>query len=212
MSLGCQNPTKMTYLALGDSYTIGEGVPQKDSWPFQLTERLRQRGIEIGDPTVVAKTGWTTDELSKALDEAKLEPPYDVVSLLIGVNNQYRGRSAEEFRKEFRELLDRAIGYAGGKKERVFVLSIPDYWLSPFIPPSQRVGISNKLGAFNTAIQSICAEEKVALVHVPGVSEPSGNADYTDDLLHPSASQYTRWVEAALPVVSKLLAGAKPGG
>src|SRR5712671_575962 len=103
------------FLALGDSYTIGESVAIADRWPNQLALQLRKSGIDIANPEIIAKTGWTTDELSTAIDAAKPRGPYALVTLLIGVNNQYRGRDAEQYRKEFVALLHRAIGFAGGE-------------------------------------------------------------------------------------------------
>jgi lysophospholipase L1-like esterase len=102
-------------LCLGDSYTIGESVSVAERWPVQLAARLRARGMEVADPVIIAQTGWTTDELDAAIDQANPKGPFDIVTLLIGVNNQYRGRSAEEYRQEFRGLLNRAIGFADGK-------------------------------------------------------------------------------------------------
>ena len=110
------------FLALGDSYTIGEAVPESERWPVQLAELMRTRGVAIGDPTIIAKTGWTTDELAAQLDVVRLRVPFSLVSLLIGVNNQYRGRDAEEYRVQFRNLLQRAIGFAGGDAGRVVVV------------------------------------------------------------------------------------------
>ncbi len=111
-------------LALGDSYTIGEGVGISQRWPVQLAQRLRDQGHSVADPQIIARTGWTTDDLSAAMDRASLHGPYDLVTLLIGVNNQYRGRSAEEDRSEFAALLQRAVGLAGDDVAKVLVLSI----------------------------------------------------------------------------------------
>ena len=127
----------MKYLALGDSYTIGESVNVNDRWPVQLANK-----IGIDPPQIIAKTGWTTDELTGALETVKLTPPYDLVSLLIGVNNQYRGRSSEEFRTEFIELLNQAIEYADDNKRRVFVVSIPDWGVMPFAEGRNRKKIA----------------------------------------------------------------------
>ena len=124
----------LRYLALGDSYTIGEALAVEDSWPMQWAHALRANGVDIADPGIIAKTGWTTDELSDAIDEAEsnstIRPPYDLVSLLIGVNNQYRGRSVDNYREEFSGLLTRAIAFAGNKTSHVFVVSIPDWGIT----------------------------------------------------------------------------------
>src|SRR5437763_16852926 len=119
-------------LALGDSYTIGESVSAADRWPNQLALQLRKDGIDIAYPEIIAKTGWTTDELSSAIDAAKPHGPYALVTLLIGVNNQYRGRDAEQYRKEFVVLLQRSIAFAGNDPKSVLVVSIPDWGVTPF--------------------------------------------------------------------------------
>src|SRR5688500_13738544 len=130
-------PEPLTFLALGDSYTIGESVASEGRWPVQLAARLRARGIEIAPPKIVARTGWTTDELAEAIDDAQVTARYGLVSLLIGVNNQYRGRELANYREEFGALLERAIGFAGDPK-RVFVVSIPDWGVTPFAARSGR--------------------------------------------------------------------------
>src|SRR5580704_16030613 len=141
----------MRYLALGDSYSIGEGVPEAGRWPVQLAVRLRREGIALDDPTIIATTGWTTDELSAAMDATTFAPPYDLVSLLIGVNNQYRGRDASDYRGQFRHLLDRAIALAGMQPARVLVLSIPDWGVTPFAHGSGRdvLKIAQELDVYN---------------------------------------------------------------
>jgi lysophospholipase L1-like esterase len=197
----------MRYLALGDSYSIGEGVPEAGRWPVQLCVRLRREGVAIDDPTIIATTGWTTDELSAAMDAATLEPAYDLVSLLIGVNNQYRGRSAEEYRVEFRQLLDRAIALAGGRSDRVLVLSIPDWGVTPFAHGSGRdvLRIASELDVYN-AIACEEAEARLApFIDITGISRLHP-ALLADDGLHPSAAQYALWTEAALPVALAMLA------
>src|ERR1700761_1657132 len=128
----------MRYLALGDSYSIGEGVPEAGRWPVQLAVRLRREGIALDDPTIIATTGWTTEELSAAMDTASFAPPYDLVSLLIGVNNQYRGRDADDYRREFQHMRGRARALEGSRADRVLVLSIPDWGVTPFAHGSGR--------------------------------------------------------------------------
>jgi lysophospholipase L1-like esterase len=195
----------LRYLALGDSYTIGESVPVEGRWPVQLAASLRADGIAIDEPTIVAKTGWTTDELSAAIDEAKLEPPYDLVSLLIGVNNQYRGRASAEYRGEFDALLTRAIGFAGGDAKKVFVLSIPDWGTTPFAISSgrDRAQIARELDEYNAVAKEIATQRGVAFVDITGISrEDVAPTEFlADDGLHPSSAQYARWAAAALPVV-----------
>jgi lysophospholipase L1-like esterase len=203
---------RLRYLALGDSYTIGEGVPADASWPAQLARRLRTQRIPLDDPRVIAQTGWTTDELAAALDATEPLGSWDFVSLLIGVNNQYRERSAAEYARDFVALLSRAVAYAGGRADRVLVLSIPDWGVTPFAfaQGRDRARIGEELDAFNAAARATCALRGVAFVDVTGVSRALGGAPamLADDGLHPSAAMYGEWAELALPVAKKLLAGA----
>ena len=199
----------LSYLALGDSYTIGEAVPEAGRWPLQMANALRERGIGLADPRIIATTGWTTDELALALDLAEPLGQWDFVSLLIGVNNQYRGRSAPQYAGEFRELLERAIRYAHGRADRVLVLSIPDWGATPFGASDQRgpATIGAELDVFNQTAREICARHEVAFVDITPVSRARGSeaAMVAEDGLHPSAAMYTQWAELALPVAQRLL-------
>src|SRR5439155_11440405 len=135
--------------ALGDSYTIGEAVRPEESWPARLAALLRVRGLRVADPTIVARTGWTTDELARGIDAAAPTGSYDIVTLLIGVNNQFHGRGASEYGEQFRALLDRAIRFAGGRGSCVIVLSIPDWGVTPFAAGRDRARIATEIDAFN---------------------------------------------------------------
>jgi lysophospholipase L1-like esterase len=198
-------PKTGTYriLALGDSYTIGESVPESERWPVQFAERLRRRGVDAGEPQIVARTGWTTEELSAAIDAARPQGPFDCVTLLIGVNNQYRGRGVEEYRTQFAALLDRAIGFAG-EAGKVVVVSIPDYGVTPF-GQAERERIGHEADAFNSVNREETAKRKAVYVDITpvsrgGTTRPSLHAD---DGLHPSGEQYAAWadlVAAAIPV------------
>ena len=203
---------RLRYLALGDSYTIGEGVPSDACWPAQLARALRAQRIPLDDPRVIAQTGWTTDELAAALDAAEPLGNWDFVSLLIGVNNQYRGGSATDYAREFMGLLTRAVGYAGGQAGRVLVLSIPDWGVTPFAfaQGRDRNRIGEELDAFNAAARATCALRGVAFVDVTGVSRALGGAPamLADDGLHPSAAMYGEWTALASPVAKTLLTGA----
>jgi lysophospholipase L1-like esterase len=196
----------MRYLALGDSYSIGEGVPEAGRWPVQLAVRLRREGVALDDPSIVATTGWTTDELSAAMDASAFEPPYDLVSLLIGVNNQYRGRSADDYRSEFRRLLERAAALAGGRSERVLVLSIPDWGVTPFAHGSGRdvLQIAGELDVYNAIAQEETELRGAHFVDITGISRLHP-ALLADDGLHPSAAQYALWTEAAVPAAVAML-------
>ena len=189
------------YLALGDSYTIGEGVAEDARWPVQLARRMQWDA-----PTVIARTGWTTDELASALDAAALDPPYAHVSLLIGVNNQYRGRSVGNYVSEFRALLDRAITLAGGDVTRVFVLSIPDWGVTRFAARDGRGPgrIAREIDTYNDAARAICAARGVRAIDITMASRERGDdADmFAADGLHPSVTQYAHWVDVTIAALS----------
>ena len=189
----------LAYLALGDSYTIGESVPEAGRWPMQLAAALRARGLAVADPRIIATTGWTTDELSAAMDAAEPLGDWDLVSLLIGVNNQYRGRALDEYAVEFAGLLDRAIGLARGRADRVLVLSIPDWGATPFGQASGRdtAQIARELDAYNAAARDACTARRVAFVDITPASRAPG-AGVADDGLHPDAAQYAAWTALAL--------------
>ncbi|MBD8900472.1 SGNH/GDSL hydrolase family protein [Rhodanobacter sp. DHG33] len=196
-----------TYLALGDSYTIGESVPAEGRWPAQLAAMLRTEGKALAEPGIVATTGWTTDELSAAMDDTSFAPHYDLVSLLIGVNNQYRGRSVDDYCEEFRALLQRAIALTGARAGRVLVLSIPDWGVTPFARDSGRdtARIAAELDAYNAAAQAETLRLGAHWVDITPISRRHPGL-LADDGLHPSAAQYALWAQAALPVARVMLA------
>lgn len=201
------DPKTARFLALGDSYTIGESVPPAERWPVQLAALLRGRGIEVGPPEIIARTGWTTDELDTAITAADPKGSYELVSLLIGVNNQFRGRDAEQYRNQFRGLLQRAIGFAGGQASRVIVLSIPDWGVTPFAASRDREKIAREIDQFNAINREETLRAGARYVDVTPVSrrgagDPSLNAE---DGLHPSGSQYRLWAELALPAAIEAL-------
>ena len=202
------------FLALGDSYTIGEGVPEAGRWPMQLAGLLRERGVAIDPPRVIATTGWTTDELDAGIDAAHAAQPiatdHALVSLLIGVNNQYRGRSLDEYALQFAALLERAIDFAGGEAARVIVLAIPDWGVTPFATQSgrDRAQIAAQLDAFNGSARRISEDRGARFVDTAPVSRERGGevAMLAEDGLHPSAAMYALWAEAALPAALAALA------
>ena len=196
------NSEPAQFLALGDSYSIGEGVDERDRWPMQLASLLRMRGIAIADPQIIARSGWSTDELADAIDldvgQGLLKDRYDLVSLQIGVNNQYRGRSVEEFSIQFRYLLGRAIAFAGGLPAHVLVLSIPDWGCTAFAQASgrDRSQIARELDAFNEEIAAACVAREVTFVDITDLTRKLELAGLlVADGLHPSAAMYTLWVE-----------------
>ena len=201
----------MQFLALGDSYTIGESVTPEERWPVQLRALLRAEGLDIGDPTLIATTGWTTDELSAGIDRANPQGAFDLVSLLIGVNNQYRGRGQDEYREQFAALLQRAIGFAGGNPARVLVLSIPDWGVTPFAARLERdpAAVAADIDAFNAINR---AETERPGAHYVDVTPFSREAAHdpsllADDGLHPSGRMYAEWARLALPAAREALGG-----
>lgn len=193
------------YLALGDSYTIGEAVEEKDQWPVQLSKRLMLDSILVDNLEIIAKTGWTTDELMEGIKNASLAPSYDLVSLLIGVNNQYRAYPIDQYRKEFNVLLDEAIRFAGGNQERVFVVSIPDYGVTPFAMNRNldTEKIYEELQEYNRIADSIASLREVAFINItPGSRRANEDPSLiATDGLHPSGKMYEQWVEEIYPVV-----------
>ena len=206
------NPHELRYLALGDSYTIGEGVEPDGRWPVQLARALRNEGVALADPRIVAATGWTTDELSAAIDAAEPLGRFDFASLLIGVNNQYRGRTVDDYRGELDDLLARATAFADGHTDRVLLLSIPDWGVTPFAIQSgrDRDQIARELDDYNAAACEACAARGVAFVDITPASRARGGEDamLADDGLHPSAAMYAQWARLALPVARRLLSAA----
>jgi lysophospholipase L1-like esterase len=200
-----------TYLALGDSYTIGESVPFESSFPYQVYERLRVNGLDMAEPMIIAHTGWTTDELQAAIDPEALTPPYNLVTLLIGVNNQYRGKDIDNYDVEFTRLLEQAIELAGGKTGNVIVISIPDWGVTPFAADRDRETIGWEIDAFNKINYTRAKEAGVHYVDVTEISRTAGD-DTTllaDDGLHPSAKMYALWTDKLVPVAESILTSGK---
>jgi lysophospholipase L1-like esterase len=185
----------LTYLALGDSYTIGQSVPPEQAFPNQLANQLN--GFKVNTPTIIARTGWTTDQLIEAIDKSDIKGnTYDVVTLLIGVNDQYGGLSQENYRIKFEQVLNTAIKFSGGIREHVFVLSIPDYGVTPFAHGNDAV-IGPEIDQFNNINREISANAKVNYVEITVISKLAAN-DLTllaSDGLHPSGKMYGMWVD-----------------
>ena len=190
-------PPPLHYLALGDSYTIGEAVSAHERWPVVLVRRLRDAGVVIDDPRIIAVTGWTTDELSEGMDAQTLTPAYDLVTLQIGVNNQYRGRSADEYRVQFDALLQRAIHLSGNRPAQVVVVSIPDWGVTRFAAEQGRdqAQIASELDRFNAIAHEDASRAGARFVDITAISRQHPGL-VADDGLHPSAAQYALWVEA----------------
>ncbi|MCS7081236.1 MAG: SGNH/GDSL hydrolase family protein [Chloracidobacterium sp.] len=191
------------YLALGDSYTIGESVTEPERFPEQLCAALRRRGRTVDAPYIIARTGWTTDELAAAIAADPPQGTFDFVTLLIGVNDQYRGRSPEEYRPLFRALLRQAVAFAGGDARRVIVVSIPDWCMTPFAAGQGRGNEGPLIDRFNVVNREEAAMVGAQYVDVTEISRRAARdrSLLAADGLHPSGKMYALWVEAILPVV-----------
>jgi lysophospholipase L1-like esterase len=204
-----------TYLALGDSYTIGERVPMAENFPHQLVQRLNQEQVEVAAPVIIAKTGWTTDELAAAIREHNLHETFSFVTLLIGVNNQYRGRDIGNYKQEFASLLDQAIAFAGGRTHRVFVVSIPDWGVTPFAIAEGRdpAQVASEIDAYNNACRKIAHRMGCHFTDITDSTRANGsNALFlAEDGLHPSAKEYAVWAARLTPEVMKALGKEQPG-
>ena len=196
-----------TYLALGDSYTVGESVPLHDNFPNQVIRLLRENDLLFEQPTIIAKTGWTTDELAIGIKNTATQTVYDIVSLLIGVNNQYRGEKPEEYSWQFEELLQQAIRFAGWRTSRVFVLSIPDWGATPFAEGRDRAKIAREIDFFNRINREISERHRVNYLNVTdGTREAAKDAGLVAaDGLHPSAMEYKRWAEKLAALIPQQL-------
>ena len=193
------NQTKMphSYLALGDSYTIGQSVMASENFPNQTVQLLKNQGYDFKSPEIVATTGWTTDELQNNINNHSFIPPYDIVTLLIGVNNQYRGRPVDTYKPEFENLLKQAIQFAGGKTDHVIVISIPDWGVTPFASGRDRDQIAREIDEYNAANKTISENYKVNYIDItPWTREAANDLSLlAADGLHPSAKEYKRWSE-----------------
>lgn len=202
------------YLALGDSYTIGESVDEPERWSMQLASMIQSSpqfakssaGGEV-EVTIIARTGWTTDELWDGIQAREISPPYDLVSLLIGVNNQYRGRGIEEYREQFVFLLNKSVEYAGGDANRVIVLSIPDWGVTPFAGSRDSKKIAEEIDQFNTVNREETEKAGAHFVDITPISREAVNDPslIAGDGLHPSGKMYAAWAELALPIVLEIL-------
>jgi lysophospholipase L1-like esterase len=201
-----ENAMSIRYLALGDSYTIGESVPETGRFPNQLAGLLEKEGHPT-EVKIIARTGWTTSELWDGIQKESLQPPYDLVSLLIGVNNQYRGYDSSEYREEFRFLLEKLVEYAGGDANRVFVFSIPDWGVTPFATGQNATRISNEIDLFNSINRDETEKMNAHYVDITPISREALNNKLliAPDGLHPAATMYAQWAQAALADVLKVV-------
>jgi len=198
-----------SWLALGDSYTIGEALPLYENYPYQCVQLLRRDGYPFAAPEIIARTGWTTGELQQAIDQTILQPSYDIVSLLIGVNNQYRNYPPEDYATHFESLLQQAIVFAGGQANRVFVLSIPDWGVTPFAAgrPGGQSPISEAIDLFNQLNEGIARRYGVHRLDItPGSREAAINSSLlAGDQLHYSGKEYGRWAKVLAEAIKETL-------
>lgn len=201
------NPTAATVsiLSLGDSYTIGQSVGEQDRWSVQLARLGQSDGLQ--KPDIIAQTGWTTADLQQAIRASNNQKTYELVSLLIGVNNQFRGQPLATYRTEFRELLQTAIRFAGNRPGRVFVLSIPDWGQSPYGGGFNRAQVASEIDQFNAVARQECAQAGVAYIDITDLTRAaaSDGTQFAPDGLHYSGKQMQQWADRALPLVRQLL-------
>ena len=191
-------------LALGDSYTIGEGVPLRECWPNHLAARLQARGLLLGEPRIVAQTGWTTEELAAAIAAANLQPPYDLVTLLIGVNDQYRGCAVERYEAAFVQVVETAVHLGGADPGRVVVVSIPDWGGTPFAADRDAKAIAEALDRFNEVNRAAASEAGCRYVDVTDHSRRHAQS-VVDDGLHPTGDVYAAWAKLIEPAATAAL-------
>ena len=201
-----EKPVNIRYLALGDSYTIGESVEATERFPNQLADFLKAGGLQT-EVTIIAKTGWTTNELWDGIQASEINPPYDLVSLLIGVNNQYRGYAIDEYREQFVFLLNKSIEYAGGNPQRVIVLSIPDWGVTPFVHGQGGERIARDIDAFNAVNREETEKAGAQYINITPISREAAH-DVTliaGDGLHPSGKMYLEWAKLVYPAALEAL-------
>jgi len=198
------------FIALGDSYTIGEGVTEPERWPNQLARMLRERNVDVEDPLILARTAWTTDELADAIAAERIRERYDVVLLLVGVNDQYRSRSVASFATEFKAVLAKAKAYAGRRASRVIVLSIPDWGATPFAAGRDRALITREITAYNDSARELVGAAGMRWVNVTDATRRMQDTPslVAADGLHPSPAMYREWAELVVPHALAALARA----
>lgn len=195
----------LTYLALGDSYTIGEQVLLTESYPYQTIFLLRKQNVKINAPEIIAKTGWTTEELQSHINAYQFSDNYDIVTLLIGVNNQYRGQDISIYKKEFAELLAFALNKAGNKRDHVFVISIPDWGVTDFAADRDREKIAKEIDDYNREAKAQAIAKGVMFIDITADQRKNHSAEMqAGDGLHPSANEYSRWSEKLSAAVRRL--------
>ena len=196
-----------TFLALGDSYTIGESVPLHESFPYQVIQILRKTGHPFQAPEIIAKTGWTSAELAEHILHTKLNETYDFVTLLIGVNNQYRGSSIDDFKTDLDFLLRKAIHLSGEKPAHVIVLSIPDWGVTPFAAKRDSKKISEEIDGYNQVCESAAKQFKTQFIDITEETRKAKNDStlLADDHLHYSGKEHAIWAKQVAAVITAKL-------
>lgn len=194
-------------LCLGDSYTIGELVPLHESFPYQTIQLLRKQGFHFHAPEIIAQTGWTTAELAEHLIHTQLAKEYDFVTLLIGVNNQYRGLAIEDFKNDFEFLLKKAIHLAGEKPNNVMVISVPDWGVTPFAVSRNQKQIAEEIQHYNQACEAAAQQHQCHFINITASQREDGNKEafLASDQLHPSGKEYAKWAEALSTIIKTRL-------
>ena len=200
-------PTGKKYLALGDSYTIGQGVQTTERFPHLTASLLRQEGFDVQKPQYIAMTGWTSAQLLSAINNQTLPSTFDMITLLIGVNDQFQGLDTGGYRLQFTQLLNKAVALAGNRPYRVFVLSIPDYSATPFVPASQKSRVSREIDDFNFINKQIAAHNNVAYISITPLTREAANDStlLAPDGLHYSAKEHGQWAALLVPVIKNAL-------
>lgn len=199
--------TAARILALGDSYTVGTAVAPEARWLDRVVRRLRNRNVDIADPTIIATNGWTTDDLSAAIDRRSPDSDYDLVTLLVGANDVFDGRTVTTFRPKYVDLLERAVEFAGGDSENALAITVPDYTLTAVGQENDPADHADRLAACNQAVRDVATERGVRVVDVVPISRQVRAEEglIAEDGLHPSPAQHERWADLILPSVVDVL-------
>ena len=200
------NEIKFSWLALGDSYMIGESVNAGERFPAQTMALLQTAGYDFAEPKYIATTGWTTQDLLNAIDQQKPKGPYDIVTLLIGVNDQYQHMDMAGYRERFNECLQKAIALAGNNREHVFVISIPDYSVTPYASNSDTTQISKEIDEFNAINKAITLSYNISYIDITaGTREAKDDPSLlANDRLHPAGKEYAKWASLLADEIKKI--------
>lgn len=197
----------VSLLALGDSYTIGTGINPDDSWPYQLGDSLSSRNFTVDSTVIIATNGWTTTDLLSGIDNNDASSAFNLVSILIGVNNQYQNLDLDLYRNEFRKIIEEAINFARGDTAKIFIVSIPNYGVTPFGQHRNPVIVKQEIEYYNGIAKEIGSDYDIPFINITPISELAANDStlLAQDNLHPSAKMYAMWINEMLPTVTQIL-------